>query len=49
MDEQIDMEIDGEKDSDGNLIPDTICIRFKHPEVNSRLQNLQRLKNCRKI
>ena len=29
MDEQIDMEIDGEKDSEGNLIPGTIYIRFK--------------------
>lgn len=37
MDEQADMEIDGEKDSEGNLIPDTICIRFKHPEINGRL------------
>lgn len=37
MDEQVNMEIEGEKDSDGNLIPDTICIRFKHPEINSRL------------
>lgn len=39
MDEKVDMEIDGEKDSEGNLIPDTICIRFKHPKINSRLAN----------
>ena len=28
MDDQIDMEIDGDKDEDGNLIPETIYIRF---------------------
>lgn len=44
MDEQIDMEIDGEKDSEGNLIPDTICIRFKHPEINSRLAKFAKAK-----
>ena len=27
MDDQIDMEIDGDKDEDGNLIPETIYIR----------------------
>ena len=44
MDEQVDMEIDGEKDIDGNLIPDTICIRFKHPEINSRLAKFAKAK-----
>ncbi|HJC25259.1 MAG TPA: helix-turn-helix domain-containing protein [Candidatus Eisenbergiella merdavium] len=44
MDEQIDMEIDGEKDSEGNLIPDTIYIRFKHPEINSRLAKFAKAK-----
>ncbi|WP_455391340.1 helix-turn-helix domain-containing protein [Frisingicoccus sp.] len=44
MDEQIDMEIDGEKDKDGNLIPDTIYIRFKHPEINSRLAKFAKAK-----
>ena len=44
MDEQIDMEIDGEKDKDGNLIPDTICIRFKHPEINNRLAKFAKAK-----
>ena len=44
MDEQVDMEIDGEKDSEGNLIPDTICIRFKHPEINSRLAKFEKAK-----
>lgn len=44
MDEQVDMEIDGEKDSEGNLIPDTICIRFKHPEINSRLAKFAKAK-----
>ncbi len=45
MDEQVDMEIDGEKDSeDGNLIPDTICIRFKHPEINSRFAKFAKAK-----
>ena len=37
MDEQVDMEIDGEKDGEGSLIPDTMYVRFKHPEINSRL------------
>ena len=44
MDEQIDMEIDGEKDTDGNLLPDTICIRFKHPEINNRLAKFAKAK-----
>lgn len=44
MDEQIDMEIDGEKDKDGNLIPDTIYICFKHPEINSRLAKFAKAK-----
>ena len=44
MDEQTDMEIDGEKDSEGNLIPDTICIHFKHPEINSRLAKFAKAK-----
>lgn len=44
MDEQIDTEIDGEKDTDGNLLPDTICIRFKHPEINNRLAKFAKAK-----
>lgn len=44
MDEQVDMEIDGEKDSEGNLIPDTICLRFKHSEINSRLAKFAKTK-----
>ena len=32
------------KDSEGNLIPDTICIRFKHPEINSRLVKFAKAK-----
>lgn len=44
MDEQTDMEIDGEKDSEGNLIPDTICIHFKHPVINSRLAKFAKAK-----
>ena len=38
------MEIDGEKDTDGNLLPDTICIRFKHPEINNRLAKFAKAK-----
>lgn len=48
MDEQIDMEIDGEKDKDRNLIPGTIYIRFKHPEINSRLAKFAKAKKLRK-
>ena len=44
MDEQIDMEIDGEKDSEGNLIPGTIYIRFKNPEINNRLAKFAKAK-----
>lgn len=44
MDEQVDMEIDGEKDIERNLIPDTMCIRFKHPEINSRLAKFAKAK-----
>lgn len=44
MDEQIDMEIDGEKDIEGNLIPGTICIRFRHPEINNRLAKFAKAK-----
>lgn len=47
MDEQIDMEIDGEKDKNGNLIPDTIYIRFKHPEINSRLAKFAKAKKLK--
>lgn len=38
------MEIDSEKDNEGNLIPDTIYIRFKHPEINSRLAKFAKAK-----
>lgn len=34
MDEQLDMEISRDNDADGNLIPKTIYIRFKHPVIN---------------
>ncbi len=44
MDEQVDMEIDGEKDSEGNLIPNTIFIKFKHPEINNRLAKFAKAK-----
>ena len=44
MDDQIDMEIDGDKDEDGNLIPETIYIRFKHPAINKRLAKFAKTK-----
>lgn len=44
MDEQIDMEIDGDKDEDENLIPETIYIRFKHPAINDRLAKFSKAK-----
>lgn len=44
MDEQVNMEINGEKDSEGDLIPNTICIRFKHPKINSRLVKFAKAK-----
>jgi hypothetical protein len=50
MDEQVDMELDGDKDEDGNLIPGTICLRFKHPEINNRpLPNSPKQSGYRKI
>ena len=44
MDDQIDMEIDGDKDEDGNLIPETIYIRFKHHSINDRIAKLAKTK-----
>lgn len=44
MDENVDMEIDGDKDEDGNLIPETIQIRFKHPVINDRLAKFAKAK-----
>ena len=44
MDDQIDMEIDGNKDEDGNIIPETIYIRFKHPAINDRLAKFAKTK-----
>lgn len=44
MDENVDMEIDGDKDEDGNLIPETIQIRFKHPAINDRLAKFAKAK-----
>ena len=48
MDEQIDREIDGEKDKNENLISDAIYIRFKHPEINSRLSKFAKAKKLQK-
>lgn len=44
MDDQIDMEIDGDKDEDGHLIPETIYIRFKHLAINDRLAKFAKTK-----
>lgn len=44
MDENVDMEIDGDKDEDGKLIPETIQIRFKHPAINDRLAKFAKAK-----
>lgn len=44
MDENVDMEINGDKDEDGNLIPETIQIRFKHPAINDRLAKFAKAK-----
>lgn len=44
MDEQLDMKIDGEHDSDGNLIPDTIRIHFDNSEINKRLAKFAKAK-----
>lgn len=44
MDENVDMDINGDKDEDGNLIPETIQIRFKHPAINDRLAKFAKAK-----
>ena len=44
MDDQIDKEIDGDKDEDGNLIPETIYIRFKQSGINDRLAKFAKTK-----
>lgn len=44
MDDQIDMEINGDKDEDENLIPETIYIRFKHLAINDRLTKFAKTK-----
>lgn len=46
MDEQIDMIIDGEKDENGNIEPQTLFIRFKHPEINKRLAQFAKTKKA---
>ena len=40
----VSMEIDGDKDEDGNIIPETIYIRFKHPAINDRLAKFAKTK-----
>lgn len=37
-------QIDGDKDEDGNLIPETIYIHFKHPAINDRLAKFAKTK-----
>lgn len=44
MDEQLDMEISRDNDADGNLIPKTIYIRFKHPVINDQLAKFSKTK-----
>lgn len=37
MDEQINMTLDAEEDTNGNLIPSTMKISFAHPAINKKL------------
>ena len=37
MDEQLDMDFEGEKDDDGSFIPSTIKISFKNSLLNHKL------------
>ena len=40
MDEQVDMEFNAEYDKEGNPIPESIQISFKHPAVNRQMAQL---------
>ena len=37
MDEQIDVEFQGKKNSKGIIDPKTLTLRFNHPQINERL------------
>lgn len=45
MDNRINnIELNGDKDEDRNLIPETTYIRFKHPAINDRLAKFSKAK-----
>ena len=45
MDEQVEMEFNAEYDEDGNPIPESIKISFKHPSLNRKLADYVKVKD----
>lgn len=45
MDEQTNMNFEGEKDAEGFYIPSSIKISFTHPDINSRLSQYMRARD----
>ena len=45
MDEQVDMEFHAEYDKEGNPVPESIQISFKHPAINRQLAQLIKIKD----
>ena len=37
MNEQLDLNFDSQKDTNGNIIPDTLTLSFKNPIINQKL------------
>ena len=37
MNEQLDLNFDSQKDTSGNIIPDTLTLSFKNPIINQKL------------
>ena len=48
MDEQVEMEFNAEYDEDGNPIPESIKISFKHPSLNRKLADYVKVKDFQK-
>ena len=48
MDEQVEMEFHAEYDENGNPIPESIKISFKHPSLNRKLADYVKVKDFQK-
>lgn len=49
LDKQTDMHISGEKDEDGNYIPNSITITFADPKINDSLATYLSYKESKKV